>query len=237
MTLPFAADYTVPAPRERAAEAAPQPSGRTFGFGPIVVLSLLIHVVGVYWLSHPAKGEIKPAPIVQTVSMLAPENPQPVEALPTPPEPVPRVTPKLKQDVPQTPQPVRSTTPSSMPVAEPSPAPSPPTQSPQITQSPPSPTLSAPRFDVAYLNNPPPVYPNMSRRLRETGMVQVRVRVDSSGRPTEVVLSKSCGYARLDDAALAAVRRWKFQPAMRGDTAVEADVIVPVEFSLEKSRT
>lgn len=235
MTLPFAADYSVSAPKERPVEPVPLQGGRKFGFWPIFVLSLLAHVAVIYWLSRPPHSVVKPPPTVQTVSvsMLAPENPQPVETLPTPPEPVPQSTPKLKQNVQQTPQPVNSTTPSSMPVAEAAPAPSPPTQT---TQSPPSPTLSEPRFDAAYLNNPAPVYPNMSRRLRETGMVQVRVRVDSSGRPTNVILAKSCGYARLDDAALSAVRRWKFEPAMRGDIAVEADVVVPVEFSLEKSR-
>ena len=43
--------------------------------------------------------------------------------------------------------------------------------------------VSPPRFDAAYLNNPVPVYPNMSRRLRETGVVQLRVLVNASGQP------------------------------------------------------
>ena len=95
--------------------------------------------------------------------------------------------------------------------------------------------VTAPRFDADYLNNPAPVYPNMSRRLREVGVVQLRVRVNAAGEPLDIQLFKSSGYARLDDSARAAVQKWKFQPARRNGSAVEAWVIVPVEFSLTRS--
>ena len=35
----------------------------------------------------------------------------------------------------------------------------------------------------------------------------------------------------LDRAAMEAVRRWKFKPAVRGGQAVAAEVIVPLEFN------
>ena len=95
--------------------------------------------------------------------------------------------------------------------------------------------VTAPRCDADYLNNPAPVYPNMSRRLREVGVVQLRVRVNAAGEPLDIQLFKSSGYARLDDSARAAVQKWKFQPARRNGSAVEAWVIVPVEFSLTRS--
>lgn len=95
--------------------------------------------------------------------------------------------------------------------------------------------MSPPRFDADYLNNPAPVYPNMSRRLREVGVVQLRVRVSPSGQPLEVQMSRSSGYARLDETARAAVQKWKFQAALRNGNAVEAWVIVPVEFSLTRA--
>ena len=91
-----------------------------------------------------------------------------------------------------------------------------------------------PRFDPAYLNNPLPVYPNMSRRLREIGVVQLRVRVNAAGEPLEIQLFKSSGYERLDASARAAMQKWKFQPARRNGNSVEAWVIVPLEFSLDK---
>jgi protein TonB len=91
-----------------------------------------------------------------------------------------------------------------------------------------------PRFDAPNLNNPATVYPNMSRRLREVGTVQLRVRVSAAGQALEIFMAKSSGYGRLDEAALAAVKKWKFQPAMRNGIAFEAWVLVPVEFSLTK---
>jgi periplasmic protein TonB len=94
--------------------------------------------------------------------------------------------------------------------------------------------VTPPVFDAAYLNNPAPAYPNMSRRLREVGVVQLRVRVGATGEPLDVLLAKSSGYVRLDDSARAAVQKWKFQPAKRNGNAVEAWVIVPVEFSLTR---
>jgi len=90
----------------------------------------------------------------------------------------------------------------------------------------------APRFDAAYLNNPSPDYPPLSRRLGEQGRVLVRVFVDSSGAPAQVELRESSGHSRLDDAATAAVRRWRFVPARRGTEPVGAWVLVPISFNL-----
>jgi periplasmic protein TonB len=89
-----------------------------------------------------------------------------------------------------------------------------------------------PRFDADYLKNPAPTYPRASRRLREQGMVVLRVLVSSQGAPEIVELHTSSGYTLLDTSALETVRRWKFVPAQLAGHAVEAWVIVPIEFSL-----
>jgi protein TonB len=91
---------------------------------------------------------------------------------------------------------------------------------------------SLPRFDADYLNNPPPVYPRVSRRLREAGIVTLRVFVSPGGAPTIVELEQTSGFARLDESAMEAVRLWKFSPAKSAGMAVGAWVVVPVEFSL-----
>jgi protein TonB len=90
-----------------------------------------------------------------------------------------------------------------------------------------------PRFDPAYLNNQAPVYPALSRRLREQGRVLLRVFVKPDGTAQEVLVSQSSGTPRLDSAARIAVERWKFVPARQGDAAVGAWVVVPISFSLE----
>jgi protein TonB len=77
-----------------------------------------------------------------------------------------------------------------------------------------------------------PVYPATSRRLGEQGSVTLRVFVDTSGRPQQVLVDSSSGYARLDDAAVNAVRRWRFQPATTGSGPVGAWSRVTVTFRL-----
>ena len=84
-----------------------------------------------------------------------------------------------------------------------------------------------------YLKNPPPRYPQESRRLHQEGRVMLRVAVTAQGRAERVTLEKSSGYALLDDSAIQAVRGWVFHPARIGSMAVASSVDVPVRFKLE----
>jgi protein TonB len=98
---------------------------------------------------------------------------------------------------------------------------------------PPAPVIP-PRFEADYLSNPAPDYPRSSRELGEQGRVVLRVRVSPQGLPLEVYVHSSSHHERLDQAALAAVRAWRFVPARQGDEAVAAWVLVPVSFSLQR---
>lgn len=111
----------------------------------------------------------------------------------------------------------------------------PPTASPVRGSSAPAPAVTLPSFDADYLSNPAPVYPSVSRRLREEGLVVLRVRVAASGTAVAVQVERTSGSSRLDAAAVHAVERWRFVPARRGDDAVEAWVLVPIEFELKQS--
>jgi protein TonB len=108
----------------------------------------------------------------------------------------------------------------------PTPAPAPAQETPVITEA-------APAFDAAYLRNPIPAYPSISRRAGEEGKVLLRVLVDAHGMPTQIQLQKSSGFDRLDQAALTTVHQWKFVPAKRGEHSIEGWVIVPITFKLE----
>lgn len=90
-----------------------------------------------------------------------------------------------------------------------------------------------PLFDADYLDNPAPQYPALSRRTNEQGKVLLHVYVSASGLAEKVELYTSSGYTRLDQAALAAVARWKFVPAKKGVDSVSAWVFVPIIFSLK----
>ncbi|MGE0746017.1 MAG: energy transducer TonB [Rhodospirillales bacterium] len=81
--------------------------------------------------------------------------------------------------------------------------------------------------------NPAPAYPEESRTRGEEGRVVLHVLVAADGRPTEVTVKSSSRYRRLDDAARAAVRRWRFEPATVGGVAVDGSLDVPIVFRLE----
>ena len=105
---------------------------------------------------------------------------------------------------------------------------------PTPTPTLPAPTApSKPRFDADYLDNPKPVYPYVSRKLKEEGRVVLRVQVAANGLPTDVALHAGSGFERLDQVALDTVRRWKFVPARLGSEPVAASVLVPIVFSLK----
>ena len=78
----------------------------------------------------------------------------------------------------------------------------------------------------------PPQYPARAVDLGLTGTVMVRALVSPDGDTQETRLWRSSGHPLLDAAAVAAVRRWAFEPARHGGRAVPAWVEVPVHFRL-----
>jgi protein TonB len=77
-----------------------------------------------------------------------------------------------------------------------------------------------------------PLYPAGSIRENEQGLVVVNVLVGPDGRVEDVVVLKSSGYSRLDDAAVKSARGWKFKPGTRGGIAAATWVSLPVRFQL-----
>jgi protein TonB len=61
----------------------------------------------------------------------------------------------------------------------------------------------------------------------------LRVRVSAHGLPLAVEIKQSSGFPRLDEAARAAVERWRFIPARQGSETVDSSVLVPLQFALE----
>jgi protein TonB len=96
---------------------------------------------------------------------------------------------------------------------------------------------SAPKLisTVEYLREPSPRYPPQSRRLREQGLVVLKVLIDERGTACEIQIESSSGYARLDDAAREAVRRAAFRPYVEDGAPRRALVLIPIEFSLNRT--
>ena len=82
--------------------------------------------------------------------------------------------------------------------------------------------------------NPRPAYPELARQRGQEGQVVLLVNVDMRGNPTTVLVEASSEYALLDQAAIQAIRRWKFNPASRNGEAVPGTVRVPVTFRLHQ---
>jgi protein TonB len=195
-------------------------SGRRGSFGAI--LTIAIHAIVIAMLLFARDQITTPAsPLAVTIFSDAPK--QEKEVLRTPRPVLPEVA---KIHVPQPEILLADSAPSQAITA--SVAPPPPSNA--TAAAPPAP--SQPRFDADYLNNPKPHYPPLSKRLREEGVVMLRVYVLPSGLPDTVELKRSSGSARLDDVALSTVRQWRFIPARSGDVAVAAWVLVPIAFSL-----
>jgi protein TonB len=58
--------------------------------------------------------------------------------------------------------------------------------------------------------------------------------IDRNGRVTRASVHRGSGHADLDTAALAAARKWSFQPARRGDQAISITVLKPFRFVLQR---
>jgi protein TonB len=170
----------------------------------------------------------QPAPLVA--------RPAPVTPPPVPVIAVPEATPAPRPEATTAPREV-APSPAPAPIAPPAPvaaAPTAPPSPPPAAAPAPTPVpVVAPRFDAAYLSNPAPAYPSIARRMGEQGRVILRVVVTADGRAERVEVRTSSGSERLDRAALEAVTRWRFVPARRGEEAVSASVLVPINFSLD----
>ena len=87
---------------------------------------------------------------------------------------------------------------------------------------------------VEYLRQPAPRYPPQSRKLREQGLVVLRVLIDERGTACSIEVETSSGYARLDLAAREAVSRAAFRPYIEDGLPRRALVLIPIEFSLNR---
>ena len=85
---------------------------------------------------------------------------------------------------------------------------------------------------VGNRGNIPPGYPHLAATLGQQGLVVLRMTIGADGQVTAVEVLESSGYARLDQAALAALAKWRFTPAVINGVPVESEQVLPVRFRL-----
>src|SRR5262249_36414487 len=78
--------------------------------------------------------------------------------------------------------------------------------------------------------SPTPEYPELARQANMEGTVVLRVLVNRGGRVQEIM--KVISSPVFDDAAVPAIRQWRFRPAIMGHEPVPAWVHIPVRFVL-----
>lgn len=93
--------------------------------------------------------------------------------------------------------------------------------------------VTPPRPVAGMETNQAPRYPEIARRRGEQGRVMLRVSVSADGNPLEVDVLESSGHATLNSAAQLAVRGWRFVPATRIGTPIQAVAEVPIRFRLD----
>ena len=218
-----------------------------------VPISIVVHLVVLLVLVViPLANTVLPIPVMLSVDPYVR-----AEALPVPPAPAPRPTatsptpspstPAIPIDAPPTIEPEKPTAPPSVSVGDdgvpgggdfglvpggvgvtPPTVPTPPAPEPPKAQGP---------IRVAELPVSPrktvdvrPIYPEVARLARKEGMVILEAVLDTSGRVTQLRVIRS--EPLLDQAALDAVRQWRYAPSTYGGKPVSVLMTITVRFTL-----
>ena len=75
-----------------------------------------------------------------------------------------------------------------------------------------------------------PIYPDLAKRARVSGIVILEVTVDEEGNVADVKVLR--GHPLLDDEVVRAVRQWKYSPTLLNGEPVPVTATVTVIFSL-----
>lgn len=81
--------------------------------------------------------------------------------------------------------------------------------------------------------SPDPEYPEKAREAHHVGIVRLSIVVGANGRPHDIKVVGSPS-SEFDDAAVDAVKKWKFEPATKYDKPVAVQINVDVTFRLNK---
>lgn len=188
---------------------------------PVGLFVIVLHVVLIYFIAA-SLGIVEMPNLAKPMEAVIIDSPEQDKS-----EPVKVIKPDLEQPQIETP-PLEDTIPEiEVPTDEPAPA--------AITaeQSPATPVGETANMTVS--RRVDPVYPPQSRRAGEEGTGVFRVLVDASGHPTEVSVVNSSGFPKLDEAAMNAIRKWAFKPAMSSGQAVQSWTKVQVKFELKNA--
>ena len=102
------------------------------------------------------------------------------------------------------------------------------------------PTLAVPNIDTSKEGITPPqtikkvkpVYPKDAKRAEKEGTVTLLATIGTDGKAKDITALTTLGFG-LEEAAIAALKKFKFIPAKKDGVATELEVKIPFEFTLE----
>jgi periplasmic protein TonB len=111
---------------------------------------------------------------------------------------------------------------------------------PPVTPLPPPPPEPTPRLvkvggkirEPRKLVHVPPIYPELARQTRVQGAVTLEAILDATGKVESVRVLESVPL--LDDAAVRAVRQWRYTPTELNGVPVPVLMTVTIRFSLDR---
>jgi len=200
-------------------------------FNPVAVaVTIGLHVAliaGLTGVHFHAEGKKRERLTVVNLQPPAPPPPPPSPKQPVPKSQIAVPVPPLQiaapaQTVVTVPEPPQE--PVEVVVATPPAPPAPP--------APPS-VVTASDLGTRMVSGEAPRYPVESRRKHEQGTVVLSLTLGTDGAVSSISIARSSGFSRLDDAALRAVRKWRWSPTFRGGQAVMVKGQVEIPFVLQ----
>lgn len=220
---------------QRSAYQAQGGANLVAGIGSALVVAGLLS--GLLWIQVEKTAAPKSALVTLDLSPTPP--PPPARAAPTPKprivKPQPLVVPPPVVSIPL-PSPVAVVT-SPVPAPPVIAAPPAPPSSPAATAAALAPAAApADGGDLSskMISAKPPSYPMESRRAHEEGTVVLTVLLGTDGRVADVSVAQSSGSDRLDHAALAAVKAWRWAPIVRNGAPMMVQGRVKIPFVLKR---
>ncbi len=204
-----------------------------------LVATVALHLLGALALLQAGRTVVRAASAQPLEVRLLHDSPSPAP-LPAP-APLPRTVPVPAPLLPNIPLP-EFEAPSARPAAIQAQAPQ--MQSAPAVATAPTPVAQAPAAPVAspkpvaasalrYRIEPAVEVPLLSRRAGEAGRVGLRVVFDTQGRPRDIQLQRSSGFARLDAQALTAMQGARIVPIVEDGRAIEVVAIAWLEYELD----
>lgn len=210
----------------------------------VIATSVVVFHVAVLWamqngLLRRAAEIVVPAEILTRIIEI-----EPPKVAPPPPPPPPKPAPKVPKPPPQPVairEPVPTPAPNAptgvvepQPPAPPIPVPAPPAPTPPAPPAPPR-LVEVTQGETEYIRPPRVVYPSLSKRSGESGVVVIAVYYNGAGRAVRGSVFKSSGFERLDRAAYEAVMASQVTPFRRAGTDANTEYLLkaPINFVLE----